>query len=333
MKQMMLGLFLLLLSVWSLIFGVADQWAFLCYVSIVLLLAGAAVFGLGYAKKDRPSPAVSPLLTPIPDPVKGESDALVEDLFREFSALPQVEAIALGGSRAGETYDEASDYDVYLYCTAPIDVETRRAILSRHCFLTELGNHFWEYEDNCILRGGTEMDILYRDLDSFCADVASVVEQCQPRNGYTTCMWHNLLTCRILYDRDGRLAQAKERFDVPYPRALKEAILRRSRALLSDSLPSYEGQIQKAAKRGDLVSLNHRTAAFLESYFDLLFALNEQTHPGEKRLVQLCRERCAILPEHFEENLDRLFSHLFSAPEQVPEDLRRILTALSPLLP
>ena len=333
MKQMMLGLFLLLLSLWNLVFGWADQLALLCYISIALLFAGVLVFCLGYANKDRPSPTAPPRLTPIPDPVTGESDVLVDDLFREFSALLQVEAIALGGSRAGEAYDEASDYDVYLYCTAPIDVETRRSILSRYCFLTELGNHFWEYEDNCILRGGTEMDILYRDLDSFCADVASVVEQCQPRNGYTTCMWHNLLTCRILYDRDGRLAQAKERFDVPYPYALKEAILRRSHALLSDSLPSYEGQIQKAAKRGDLVSLNHRTAAFLESYFDLLFALNEQTHPGEKRLVQLCRERCAILPEHFEENLDRLFSHLFSAPERVPEDLRRILTALSPLLP
>ena len=258
---------------------------------------------------------------------------MLSELFRDLSALPQVEAIALGGSRAGETYDEASDYDVYLYCTAPIDVETRRSILSRYCFLTELGNHFWEYEDNCILKGGVEMDILYRDLDTFCADVASVVERCEPRNGYTTCMWHNLLTCRILYDRDGRLARAKKRFDVPYPPALKEAILRRSQALLWQSLPAYEGQIKKAAKRGDPVSLNHRTAAFLESYFDLLFALNEQTHPGEKRLVQLCRERCAILPERFEENLDQLFSHLFSAPERVPEDLRRILTALSPLLP
>ena len=258
---------------------------------------------------------------------------MLSELFRDLSALPQVEAIALGGSRAGETYDKASDYDVYLYCTAPIDVETRRSILSRYCFLTELGNHFWEYEDNCILKGGVEMDILYRDLDQFCADVASVVERCEPHNGYTTCMWHNLLTCRILYDRDGRLARAKKRFDVPYPPALKEAILRRSQALLWQSLPAYEGQIKKAARRGDLVSLNHRTAAFLESYFDLLFALNEQTHPGEKRLVQLCRERCAILPERFDENLDQLFSHLFSAPEEVPGDLRIILAELKPLLP
>ena len=35
------------------------------------------------------------------------------------------------------------------------------------------------------------------------------------------------------------------------------------------------------------------------------------THPGEKRLVQICGEQCKILPDHFEENLGRLFSGMF----------------------
>ena len=34
--------------------------------------------------------------------------------------LDLIEAIALGGSRAGAHFDETSDYDIYLYCTAPI---------------------------------------------------------------------------------------------------------------------------------------------------------------------------------------------------------------------
>ena len=41
---------------------------------------------------------------------------MVEELFKELSMLEEVEAIALGGSRTGENYDEKSDYDVYLYC-------------------------------------------------------------------------------------------------------------------------------------------------------------------------------------------------------------------------
>ena len=257
---------------------------------------------------------------------------MIQQLFEQLSFLPQVEAIALGGSRAGERYDEKSDYDVYLYCTAPVPEEARRRILEKFCTYMELGNSFWELEDNCTLNSGIDMDILYRNLDSFCSDVASVVESHQPHNGYTTCMWHNLVTCKILYDRDGRLAQAKQRFSVPYPPQLKANILDRGWKLLRGSMPAYELQIQKAVQRKDLVSIHHRVSAFLESYFDVLFALNEKTHPGEKRLISICLDTCPILPENFEENLKTLFSHMFEKPECVTEDLDRILTALAKIL-
>lgn len=257
---------------------------------------------------------------------------MVTQLFAELSALPQIEAIALGGSRAGTHYDEKSDYDVYLYCTAPISEALRREILSKYCSYMEIGNYFWEYEDNCTLKNGIDIDILYRNLDDFTADVAGVVEQFHGRNGYTTCMWHNLRTCKIVYDANGRLAASKKRFDVPYPPELKKDIIDRNRKLLHGSMPAYDQQIQKAVNRGDSVSVNHRVSAFLESYFDLLFALNEQTHPGEKRLIPLCREMCPILPANFEENLTALLSHLFTEPEKTEEDLARILDALAKIL-
>lgn len=257
---------------------------------------------------------------------------MVNLLFSELAALPEIEAIALGGSRAGTHYDAKSDYDVYLYCTGTISEDIRREILAKYCSYMEIGNHFWEYEDNCTLKNGIDIDILYRNLDDFTADVADVVESCHGRNGYTTCMWHNLRTCKIIYDETGRLAAAKARFDVPYPAKLREDIVSRNWKLLRSAMPAYELQINKAVKRGDLVSINHRVSAFMESYFDLLFALNEQTHPGEKRLMQLCRESCKVLPENFEENLTTLFSHMFTAPDQVASDLDIILTELAKIL-
>ena len=253
---------------------------------------------------------------------------MVNTLFGALSALPQVEAIALGGSRAGDRYDEKSDYDVYLYCTGPIEEAVRREILSIYCSYMELGNHFWELEDNCTLKNGIDIDILYRDLDEFTAGIAAVVEDHQPSNGYTTCMWHNLRTCKIIYDETGRLAAAKARFDVPYPAGLKDAIISRNMKLVTGTLPAYDGQIRKAAARGDQVSICHRTAAFMESYFDILWALNEQTHPGEKRLVQLSRENLPILPERFEENLNTLYAHLFTEPQKITRDLERIVAEL-----
>ena len=262
-----------------------------------------------------------------------EYPIMVEKLFAELSALPEVEAIALGGSRATDHYDEKSDYDVYLYCTGDVPEETRTRILSQYCGRMEIGNHFWEYEDNCTLNNGIDIDILYRDLDDFSADVASVVEQYQPRNGYTTCMWHNLLTCKIVYDKDGRLEAAKRRFSVPYPEPLKRNIIDRGMKLLHTAMPAYEVQLAKAVRRNDLVSVNHRTAAFLESYFDVIFAVNGLPHPGEKRLMRLCRESCPLLPAGFEENLNRLFADLFGAPDAVAGDLARIIRALEDILP
>ena len=149
---------------------------------------------------------------------------MVNQLFGELANLEQVEAITLGGSRAGEFYDEKSDYDVYVYITSPISEETRRGILEKYCGYMEIGNQYWELEDNCVLKNNIDIDILYRELDGFCEGVADVAEKYRAHNGYTTCMWHNLLTCKIIYDKNGRLKKAKERFDIPYPDQLRKNI-------------------------------------------------------------------------------------------------------------
>ena len=257
---------------------------------------------------------------------------MVDKLFEELAALPQVEAIALGGSRAGTAFDEKSDYDVYLYCTADISDDARNAILTKYCSYVELGNHYWELEDNCTLNDGIDIDILYRNLDDIVAQVASVVEHYNAHNGYTTCLWHNIKTCKIVFDRNGRLAEVKQRFDVPYPDELRKNIIARNMNLLHGTMPAYDGQVAKAVKRGDLVSINHRTAAFIESYFDVIFAYNRLTHPGEKRLVQLCKRDCAVLPRDFEENLNRLFAQMFVKSDSLAKILQAIYENLQEML-
>jgi len=240
---------------------------------------------------------------------------MFQQLWKELSGLEEVEAIALGGSRAGDNYDEKSDYDLYVYINQSIDENKRKEILSNYCSYMEIGNHFWEYEDNCTLKNGIDIDILYRNLDDFCKGIETVVIQCEPSNAYTTCMWHNLLNCKIIYDKNGNLTAAKKKYQIPYPKKLKEAIINRQIQLLDSAMPAYSVQIEKAIRRKDIVSINHRVTEFLASYFDLLFAINEQTHPGEKRLVQLCKERCKILPDDFEKNIQLLFAHLFAEGE------------------
>lgn len=60
-------------------------------------------------------------------------------LWQEFSKISEVEAIALGGSRVTDNYDETSDYDLYIYCSSIPDEATRLTILKRFCSHIEIG--------------------------------------------------------------------------------------------------------------------------------------------------------------------------------------------------
>ena len=237
---------------------------------------------------------------------------MIHDLYKEFSQLEQVEAIALGGSRAGQDYDQNSDYDVYVYLNSPIDEKTRQIILSNYCSYMEIGNQFWELEDDCVLNNGVEIELIYRSLESFEQELNSTVFQHQPQNAYTTCMWHNLLHSKILYDPNGRYASLQKTYQIPYPQELNKHI-----------------------KRQDLISMNHRTSEFFASYFDLLFALNEQTHPGEKRMLDYAKSNCALLPKQFEETIRDYFQLLYQPQqgEQAIVTLQTILKELKAILP
>ena len=256
---------------------------------------------------------------------------MVNEIFEKFSHHPQVEAIVLGGSRASGNADEKSDYDVYVYLDGEFDEKIREEILTPYCSQLEIGNKYWEYEDNCILNNGVGMDIIYRTIDRFDKFLGYVVNDFFAQNGYTTCFWHNVITSEIIFDRNGKYAEFKKKYDIPYPKQLKENIINKNMKLLNSVLPSYDLQIKKALDRNDYVSVNHRIAGFLASYFDIIFALNEKTHPGEKKLVKICLETCPILPESFEENLTKLLTTAPDASVIMPtiadmiEKLRKII--------
>lgn len=62
--------------------------------------------------------------------------------------------------------------------------------------------------------------------------------------------------------------------------------------------------------------------------FDVLFAKNKILHPGEKRLVQFAKNNCKLLPEMFEENINKLFaqpnSDTLKILSNMVENIRRI---------
>ncbi|MBQ8460717.1 DUF4037 domain-containing protein, partial [bacterium] len=148
--------------------------------------------------------------------------------------------------------------------------------------------------------------------------------------GYTTAFLYTLNNFQIIYDTDNWLLNLQKSIKTEYPKELKENIIKRNIMLMYDKpFASYYEQIEKALKRNDIVSVNHRISAFLASYFDVIFAVNELLHPGEKRLVQYALNNCKILPKDFEENLIKLYNRpdadILSILDNLANNLKGIL--------
>lgn len=231
-------------------------------------------------------------------------------VIENFRALEEVDCVALGGSRATGESGADSDFDIYVYCSKELTYEQRKAASAAFVREAEISNSYWEPEDNCVLSDGTGLDIIYREVKNMERYLGYVVDGGNAFTGYTTCIWHNIITSEVLFDKSGSFTALKERYSIPYPEELRESIIAKNRNLLSGKLPSYDKQIKKAKDRGDFVSVHHRTTEFLASYFDIIFALNRMTHPGEKRLIKLCLRHCAVLPADFEKNLTELLSEV-----------------------
>lgn len=261
----------------------------------------------------------------------------IKELIRELSLLPEITAITLGGSRASGYQDESSDYDVYVYQERPVPVSMREAILVKYCSYIELANTYWEEEDDCILHSGTVIEIIYRDRNSFEEQLEATIINGNANNGYTTCMWSNLMSSIVLYEKDEVYTSLKERFDIPYPKALKENIIKKNYQLLTGYIPSFDEQIIKAYKRKDMISVNHRITEYLASYFDLVFAANEVLHPGEKRMLTIAIDRCKCLPDNIED-VSKLIENLCDDEKamyylrQLTENITKFITKYN-LLP
>lgn len=234
------------------------------------------------------------------DPTRSEQ--AYRRIVETISTLPQVDALLLGGSRASGVADATSDYDIYLYTTGPIPVEVRKALLDEHCSYMEYDNRFWETEDDGVLVGGVEIELIYRSMDWLDGELQAVIGGYRASGGYTTCLWSNLLDSKILFDRHGTAGALQTRWSVPYPEQLRTNIIARNLPILTEVMPAFRNQVAKAIDRRDIVSILHRTTEFFASYFDIIFGMNRVPHPGEKRLIELVKRTCAVIPEGFEQD-------------------------------
>ena len=183
------------------------------------------------------------------------SNIYFEKAVELFKGFEEVDAIALGGSRATGRYDAGSDYDVYVYLNRDLCTDKRRTVLNQVCKYMEIDNRYFEPEDDCILNDGIGFEIIYRNIADIRESLTNTLINHIAWGGYTTCICFNIFNSKILYDPFGLYEKMVTDFSKPYPEELRKNIITKNRELLEGKIPSFFAQIEQAIKRKALKTL------------------------------------------------------------------------------
>lgn len=225
-------------------------------------------------------------------------DSLLARLVSPLAGVPGIKAIVLGGSRARGIAQDGSDYDIGLYFSPaePLDTarlsEVVRKVVDEpdKAEVTALGGWGpWIVGGAWLRIDGRKVDLLYRDLEA----VARIIEACRSGeismnyqaghpHGFCSAIWMGeIALCRPLHDPDGTIAALKAK-TAPYPRPLREALIRRFQWEILFSIENAE----LAVSRGEQTHIAGCAYRALACIGQVLFALNERYLINEKGALQ-----------------------------------------------
>jgi hypothetical protein len=197
-------------------------------------------------------------------------------------------------------------------------------------------NDFWgpgnEWADR---ETGIRIDCVFFTVAFIEDQLDRMLRRCEAELGYSTAFWHTVRVSHSLFDSHGWFERLQQQARQHYPEPLVRAIVAKNYPVLRQIHSSYRRQLEKASLRGDTVSLNHRMAAFLASYFDIVFALNRVPHPGEKRLLDFAEKYCEHLPANLRENVNNALQSIAPTPctdQTITQTLDRLVETLDELL-
>jgi hypothetical protein len=239
---------------------------------------------------------------PIPTPYL----TLAEEIAERARRYDAVEAIAIGGSLAGGYASDLSDMDLYLYLTHDLSLDQRRDMVAPYANQWQPVDYWGPADVFLDAKTGIEVDLVQFRVDWMTDQVTRVLERYEPSMGYSTSFWYTIRQSHIVYDRNQWLTNLKAAAQQPYPAQLAHNIVTHNYRVLNSIIPSYRNQIKSAIARQDLVSINHGIADFFNSYFDIVFAVNHQLHPGQKRRLEQAQRLCRSLPDAMPDEVTRV---------------------------
>jgi hypothetical protein len=268
-----------------------------------------------------------------------EPDAVVRELLplvRAFCAGDPY-GIALGGSHTKGTGDAHSDVDVYLFADAFLPVARRGELVTAR--LGDAAQPVSWGADEPFVEGGTDFSVDGIRVECWLRSARRVeltIGEClQGRIRREQAVWTamgyfsyvalgDVQAMRVADDPQGMLARWKAQV-ATYPEPLREAILGRflPEAAFWPENPHYLGAVERA----DVIYTSAIVQQALQALIQVVFALNREYFPGEKKLAGAL-EKLPISPPGFAARCEALLSP--GAPPSVAalREQQRDLTAL-----
>jgi hypothetical protein len=254
--------------------------------------------------------------------------SFLREIGNAFGAITGVEAVTWCGSSATGSADTYSDFDLYVYTHAPVSIEGQEAVIAKRAIDRQLNNTFWELEDEWIEPGGRRFNSMYRDCTHAVHEIEERLDRHSALLGYTTAYCFSMANGFIPYDARDWMSSVQACLREPFPEPLARSIIAKNRPVLGGGMQScYLVQMNAAIARSDLISLNHRTAVWIASYTDILFAANRRYHPGEKRLLTYLAD-LSRRPEGAVEDITKLCSFAGSLSSPIVEHVSFMLKRL-----
>ncbi len=258
---------------------------------------------------------------------------LAYQIVNEYKKLDEVIAVAIGGSGASGRRDSFSDINIYIITNKDISIAERKKIVEKLSDEKEINNTIWGDTDEFILRNSDiQIDVSYFRISWLKEQLENVLTWHVAHLGYSTCFWYNVINSLVIFDKENQFKDFQNSYKVEYPIQIKKNIIIKNYPVLKDNLSSYYNKIEKAIKRADIVSMNSRVAAFISSYFDIIFAINEMPHPGENKLIAIVENSCKKKPDNFSENILKLLNSSNECNIEMLDTINEMMKNLKKLL-
>jgi predicted nucleotidyltransferase len=266
----------------------------------------------------------------------GGLDGLASRVAAQLVASPEVAAVVLTGSHVSGQVGDDSDLDFFVFSDSELEAERNRlaASFADTRFAVVVGDTTFGDSDTWRATGtDTWFDITFWSRAWAEEQLDRVLISRQATLGYSTAFWRSIRNGKPLYERDEWHPNLQRRARSPYPDALTDAIVSKNMTWLASHPFSFRHQIASAVARGDRLSVNHRLAAWFASYFDVLFALNQVLHPGEKRLIDVAEAECSLLPPTLRAEVETALAAVDPLPilDRLLSDLQASIPQVAPV--